>query len=173
MSEPSLKAPKEIALFKTSGVRWAVHFLLSAADFSARLWSKVRAAALFPEAVNLACHWSVEVKYPENILIGRGVVIGKAVTLGGKGGIVLEDHVRISKGVTIESAGLDFSGSPPYPHIAHKVVIQSGAWIGANAIILGGVTIGAGAIIGAGTVVSKSVDAGAIVVGARSRVIER
>ena len=37
------------------------------------------------------------------------------------------------------------------------VTIESGAWIGARAVILPGVTVGAGAIVDAGAVVNKSV----------------
>ena len=101
------------------------------------------------------------------------MVIGPRSTLGGKGGITLGRHVRISERVIIETAGLDFSGPPPYPHNARPIIIGDGAWLGARSMVLQGVTIGTGAVIGAGVVVSRDVPAGAVVVGHRPRVRER
>lgn len=49
--------------------------------------------------------------------------------------------------------------------LARPVEIGKAVWIGGGAIILGGVTIGDGAIVGAGAVVTRSVEAGATVVG--------
>ena len=68
--------------------------------------------------------------------IGRDVVIGHQVTLGGR----------------------DISPAAPN--------IEDGVYIGAGAKILGGVTVGRGATIGANAVVTKDVPAGATVVGA-------
>ena len=68
--------------------------------------------------------------------IGRDVVIGHQVTLGGR----------------------DISPAAPN--------IEDGAYIGAGAKILGGVTVGCGATIGANAVVTRDVPAGATVVGA-------
>lgn len=45
------------------------------------------------------------------------------------------------------------------------VVVEDGAWIGFNSIILKGVTIGAGAIVAAGSVVTKDVAPGTTVAG--------
>jgi acetyltransferase-like isoleucine patch superfamily enzyme len=131
-----------------------------------RAASVLKTAALFPHADELPyCHWSVTVKNPENIRLGRGVVIGPKCTLGGTGGITLGNHVRLSEGVMIESAGLDFSGDPPYPHTHEPIVIEDGVWIGSHAVILAGVTLGARSIVGAGAVVSRSVAADTVVSG--------
>lgn len=134
---------------------------------TSRAASALRTAALFHGPNQPVCHWSVTVKCPEKISVGVGVVIGPKSTLGAFGGITLEDHVRISEAVLIETAGLDFRGPPPYPHIAKPIVLGRGVWVGARAIILGGVSIGEGSIIGAGAVVSRSVPPHSVVVGAR------
>jgi len=68
--------------------------------------------------------------------IGRDVVIGHQVTLGGR----------------------DISPAAPN--------IEDGVYIGAGAKILGGVTVGRGATVGANAVVTKDVPAGRTVVGA-------
>ncbi|SDN36746.1 DapH/DapD/GlmU-related protein [Afipia sp. GAS231] len=138
---------------------WAIGAALRAA-------SVLKTAALFPHAAELPyCHWSVTVKNAENIRLGQGVVIGPKCTLGATGGITLGDHVRLSEGVMIESAGLDFTRDPPYPHVHRPIFIEEGVWIGAHAVILAGVTVGARSIVGAGAVVSRSVPADTIVAG--------
>ncbi len=146
-------------------VRIPVRITIGAAGAFGRVASVLKAGAIFPPGPLPICHWSVTIKYPENIVLGTGVVIGPKTTIGAKGGLALGDHVRISEGVMIETAGLDFSGAPPYPHISKPIDIQRGTWIGARAIVLAGVTIGEGSVIGAGAIVTKSVPAFSVVVG--------
>jgi maltose O-acetyltransferase len=153
-------------LVRSGFVTLPIRLVMGALDGISRAASVLRAAVLFPHAVELPrCHWSVTVKCPEKIKFGRGVIIGPKCTLGGVGGITLGDHVRLSEGVLVESAGLDFTGNPPYPHIQRPIVLEDGVWIGARSVILAGVTIGARSVVGAGTVVSRSVPADTIVSG--------
>jgi serine O-acetyltransferase len=92
--------------------------------------------------IGIALPKTVFLPHPQGIVIhsqtqiGRDVVIGHQVTLGGK----------------------DFSLAAPR--------IEGGVYIGAGAKVLGGVTVGRGATIGANAVVTKDVPAGATVVGA-------
>lgn len=138
-----------------------------------RLISAARTAALFPTAERCYCHWSVDVKFAERVQMGRDVIIGPGCTVGAAGTIRLGDDVRLSRGAILESASLDYTVPPPYPHIQKPIVIGAGVWIGANAMVLGGVTVGPGAVIGAGAVVSKDVPAHAIVTGQPLRVRPR
>jgi len=85
--------------------------------------------------------------------------------LGAKSAIIINDYVRISKDVLIETADLDLQGELPYKHRSSPIVIGHGVWIGAKSIILGGVTIGDNAVIVAGAIISKDIPANAIVVG--------
>jgi acetyltransferase-like isoleucine patch superfamily enzyme len=161
------------ALTRLGPVRAAVRLVLLLTDGFSRLASVLRTAAIFPGNRLPFCHWSVTVKYAENIKLGAGVVIGPNTTLGAMGGITLEDFVRISDGVLIETAGLDLRGPLPYTHIARPIVVERGVWIGARAIILGGVTIGEGSIVGAGAVVTQSIPANTVVVGPGSRLLDK
>jgi len=120
-----------------------------------------------------SCHWTVEIKYGENIKVGYHTAIGPYSCLGAKSKITIGSYVRISRGVIIETAGLDLSQPVPYPHISKPIIIEDGVWIASNAIILGGVTIGANSIIGAGAVVSKNVQPNSIMVGQPLRNISK
>jgi acetyltransferase-like isoleucine patch superfamily enzyme len=148
-------------------------FLCALARASGRLASAARTAALFPTAERCFCHWSAEVKYPERVHLGRGVIIGPRCTIGAASPIRLGDHVHLSKGVYVETAGLDFSAPLPYPHTHKPITIEEGVWIGADAIVLGGVTVGAGSIIGAGAVVRHDVPPRSIVTSQPLRVRDR
>jgi maltose O-acetyltransferase len=120
-----------------------------------------------------SCHWTTEIKYGENIKIGYHSAIGPYSCLGAKSKISIGSYVRISRGVIIETAGLDLSKPAPYPHVSKEITIEDGVWIASNAVILGGVTIGANSIIGAGAVVTKNVLPNSIMVGQALRNISK
>lgn len=130
-----------------------------------RLWSHIRFKALVPRSGDSVCHWTVEFQNPDNLMVGNHVAIGPHCRIACGAAVVLEDHVTLSRGAMIETAGLKVNGQPPYPHVYKPILIKKGAWIATNAIVLGGVTVGEGAIIGAGVVISKDVPAGAIMIG--------
>lgn len=131
-----------------------------------------RLRALIPNVGKSSrCPLNVEIKYPQNLIIGEYVCIGPYSTIGAFAKVVLEDYVRISKGVVIETAGLNLKSELPYSHKGKPIVIKRGAWLGTRCVILGGVTIGRNAVIGAGAIVTKDVPDGAIVVSQSSRII--
>ena len=76
-------------------------------------------------------------------------------------GIVIHNGTRIGKDVVIGHqvtlGGRDLSSAAPE--------VGDGVYIGAGAKILGAVRIGVGATVGANAVVTKDVPAGAVVVG--------
>ena len=137
------------------------------------LFGRIRFAILVTnKGPGCVCAWNSELKYPDNITLGRKVVIGTNVSIGAHAPVTIGDHTRISRHVIIETAGLDFSThQPPYKHISNDITIGKGVWIGARAMILGGVTIGDYAVIAAGAVVTKSVGAGDSVAGIPARVM--
>lgn len=151
-------------------LRAAIMAIDHAAVAAMRLWSSLRLKALVRGAKGPNfCHWTTEIKFPDNIQFGHHVAIGPNCTLGAMSRIRIGDYVRISRGAVIETAGLDLSTGRPYKHNAKPIVIEDGVWIGSNAIVLGGVTIGENSIIGAGAVITKDVPPNAIVVGAPTR----
>lgn len=130
-----------------------------------RVYSYAKYRYFFPNGGDSFMHSTVEVKYPENIDIGNKVIVGPGCTLGAKSKIVLGDYVRISKDVTIETAGLDLDSELPYKHKSSPITIGKGVWLGTKTIVLGGVVIGDHSIIGAGSIISKDIPENSIVVG--------
>jgi serine O-acetyltransferase len=84
---------------------------------------------------------------------GLGVVIGETC--------VIEEDVSIWHNVTLGST-LNDSGNRRHPHV------ETGAVIGAGAIILGGITIGANANIAAGAIVTNDVPKATLAVGSKA-----
>ena len=139
------------------------------------LWGRMRFGALVSNrGAGCVCHWNVDLKYPQNISLGEGVVIGVNVSIGAHSKVEIGDRVRISRDVVIETAGLDFSAlTPPYTHKSSPIMIGHGVWIGARAMVLAGVTIGEYCVVAAGAVVTKSMPPYSLVGGVPARVIGR
>ena len=113
--------------------------------------------------------------------IGKGVYVESHVRIGSR--VKIQNNVSLFEGVTIEDGV--FLG----PHVCFTndlypraitpagqlktaddweitpTLVQYGASIGANAVIVCGVTIGAFALVGAGSVVTRDVPAHALVIG--------
>jgi acetyltransferase-like isoleucine patch superfamily enzyme len=113
--------------------------------------------------------------YPYRISVGKQVTLNEFVYISGYGSVSIGNGVRIGTGTTIISSDHEFSSrkKPIFKQglIKAKVVIDDGAWIGANVTILKGVTIGEGAIVAAGAVVTKDVDPYTVVGGVPARKI--
>ncbi len=95
--------------------------------------------------------------YPENIVIGKGTIIGDNVFLDGRAKLIIGDHVDIASQVMILNSEHDINSADFHP-IEGPVEIGDYVFIGPRAIILPGVRLGKGAIIAAGAVVTKNVE---------------
>lgn len=119
--------------------------------------------------------------------IGTFVEIQKGVTVGAR--CKIQSHSFICEGVTIEDEV--FVGhhvcfiNDRFPRATNsggalqseddwsleRIRVGRGASIGSGALVMGGLDIGEGAMIGAGAVVTRSVPAGATVVGNPARIL--
>lgn len=141
---------------------WKLHFKSSMQDLCRKKFKSFDAGAEFrPGAYAEACS---KIEIGKNVVIRAGTFLFADPTPQG-GGIRIEDDVLIGSGVHMYTNNHSFSdtskpiiqqGYPPTVE-TDSIVIEKGAWIGANVIILPGIRIGANAVIGAGTVVTKSV----------------
>jgi acetyltransferase-like isoleucine patch superfamily enzyme len=127
-----------------------------------------------------------------HVLVRECNSIGDDVSVGSLS--VVEHHVTIGDGVRIHSqcfipeysvleagawigprvtmTNAPFPRCPDVSRCMSGVHIERDARIGANVTILPGVRIGARAVVGAGAVVTKSVPAGAVVIGTAARVVK-
>lgn len=106
--------------------------------------------------------------YPENITIGEETTINHFVFLGGRGGIDIGKHVRLSNHCVLETGYLVQDSTDRY-HEAKPIVIEDNVWIATGAIVLAGVRVGRNSIVAAGAVVIKDVPADSIAMGVPAR----
>lgn len=112
----------------------------------------------------------VSITWPQNVRIGEYCTLNEGVHLGGRGGITIGHHCRISARVFLESGYLETTGvrpdgSPKRNHAHAEIHLGNHVWVGAGATILAGVTLGDGAIVAAGAVVTRDVPAGSFAKG--------
>ena len=131
----------ERTVLQWSFVRWPILGLDRLVRRILWLWGRLRFGAVVRKrGIGCVCHWNADLKYPQNITLGNGVVIGVNVSIGAHSPVRIGDRVRISRDVVIETAGLEFSSlKPPYTHNSRPIVIEHGVWIGARALVHGGV----------------------------------
>lgn len=105
--------------------------------------------------------------------IESDVLIGNRVTI--KNGVQLWDGLRVSDdvfiGPNVSFTNDRFPRSKQYPQKHLVTTINSGASIGAGAVILPGIEIGSKAMVAAGAVVTKSIPPNSIVVGNPAKII--
>lgn len=119
--------------------------------------------AIIGDDCNICSHCFIE----NDVIVGDDVTVKSGVQLWD--GIVVEDGVFIGPNVTFTND--KYPRSKQYPNTFSKILVKSGASIGAGAVILPSITIGSRAMVGAGSVVSRSVPDNAIVVGNPARII--
>lgn len=130
-----------------------------------RVWQFVviLPGAVIGEDCNVCSHCFVE----NDVVVGDRVTVKSGVQLWD--GLRLEDDVFVGPNVTFTNDRFPRSRDHSVPF--QQTVVRRGASIGGGATILPGVEIGERAMVGAGAVVTRSVPAGAIVVGSPARVI--
>ena len=109
-------------------------------------------------ASNVVIYGRGEFRAPNNIIIGRGSIIGDQAVLDARNGIELGENVNFSTGVWIWTEQHDYN-CPQFSCTdkGGKVIIGDRAWLSCRSIVLPGVTIGEGAVIAAGAVVTQDV----------------
>jgi len=119
---------------------------------------------------NVTFYGPLSITWPQNVSIGRECTLNEGVHLGGRGGIRIGNHCRISARVFLESGYLETNGVredgfPKRRHAHAGIQLGDHVWVGAGAMILAGVNIGNGAVVAAGAVVTRDVPAGSFAKG--------
>lgn len=106
--------------------------------------------------------------------IEKGSIIGNHVTL--KNGVNVFEGVTLEDDVFCGANTAFINDSHPRalrhdPWVLERTLVQKGASIGSNAVILCGITVGKYAVVGAGAVVTKSIADYEIVAGNPGRIL--
>ena len=104
------------------------------------------------------------IKEPWHLEIGDYCYLGEDAWIDNLGLVRIGNHVCISQGAYICTGSHDIRRRP-FPVVAKPIVIETGAWVAARAIVLQGVCVGSNAIVSAGAVVREDVPAAAVVAG--------
>ncbi|SFE85358.1 Acetyltransferase (isoleucine patch superfamily) [Paenibacillus catalpae] len=119
---------------------------------------------------------SVELRYPERLVIGSNVSIHKQCYIDAYGGLIIEDEVSIAHQSSVVSFQHTWNDpSLPIrdnPVLGSAIRIGRDVWVGCGVRILAGVEIGARAVIAAGAVVNKPVAAGTLAAGVPARPVK-
>jgi maltose O-acetyltransferase len=112
--------------------------------------------------------------YTRDVIIGRHAFVNRRVIFEGRGRVTIGSHVHVAIGahlITTTHEVATTGTSRAGVQVTAPIVIEDGAWVGANAVILPGVTIGAAAIVAAGSIVRDDVAPNCVVGGVPSRVL--
>jgi putative colanic acid biosynthesis acetyltransferase WcaF len=96
----------------------------------------------------------VNIHFPWKLEIGDHSWIGEEVFLLNLEPIVIGSHCCISQRAFLCTGNHDFR-RPDMPYRNRRILVEDGAWVGAQAFIGPGVTIGSEAVIAAGSVVTQ------------------
>ncbi|QJB30580.1 colanic acid biosynthesis acetyltransferase WcaF [Chitinophaga oryzae] len=96
----------------------------------------------------------VRIKYPWRLTIGDHCWLGEGVWIDNLEDVTLGDDVCISQGALLLTGNHDYK-RPDFPYRLGKIHIESGAWIGAMAVVCAGVTCGSHSVLTVNAVASR------------------
>ncbi len=107
-------------------------------------------------------------KIADRLSIGEGAVVSPRCIFGLDNTISLGRNVAIGPGTSLYTAthAIGFGSQRMNRVVDSKpIVIEDGAWIGLQCVVLAGVTVGHGAVVSAGSVVTQDVPPDSLVQG--------
>jgi putative colanic acid biosynthesis acetyltransferase WcaF len=113
---------------------------------------------------NVCIQRSARIEFPWNLEMGRFSSIGEGAWIYNLDKIITGEFVVISQRAFLCGGTHDYS-KPERPLVKKPIIIESGAWIAADAFLSPGVRIGENTVIGARSVVTKDMPAGMVCAG--------
>lgn len=100
----------------------------------------------------------VNIKYPWLLEIGDYVWIGERVWIDNLAKVTVQDNVCISQGAMLLCGNHNYKKST-FDLITRQIILETGSWVGAKAIVCPGVTLHSYAILAVGSVATANLEA--------------
>ena len=113
----------------------------------------------------------VNVKYPWNLTIGDHSWIGEGVWLDSLAPVRIGADVCLSQGAMVETGNHDWS-LPTFDLVVKEVVIEDGAWVAVQSLLLPGSRLASHAVLGAGSVLSGDTEPYCVYLGVPARKVK-
>jgi acetyltransferase-like isoleucine patch superfamily enzyme len=111
----------------------------------------------------------VRIAFPERLVLGNHISVGRDCYLQARGGITIGDHSVLGSRVVVLSHNHNYLTPTTLPYdaeeIVRPVVLGRYVWVGMGSMISPGTTVGDAAVVLMGSVVTKDVPPMAIVQG--------
>ncbi len=111
---------------------------------------------------NVVIRHRVRVQWPWKLTIGDDSWVGEECWLYNAADLTIGSDVCLSQGVYVCAGDHDRSATDFHPR-GKPVIVEDGAWLATQCMILGDVTVGTGAVVGARAIVTRDVKAGGVV----------
>ena len=99
----------------------------------------------------------VHIKYPWLLEIGNHVWIGENVWIDNLAKVTIKNHVCISQGAMLLCGNHNYKKAT-FDLIVGEIVLEEGAWVGANSVVCPGVTLNSHAILAVGSVATNDLE---------------
>ena len=100
----------------------------------------------------------VNIKYPWKLAIGDHAWIGENVWIDNLANVVIGNHVCLSQGAMLLTGNHDYSKTT-FDLMVKGIVLEDGAWIGAQAMVCPGITCRSHSVLAACSVATKDLEA--------------
>ena len=100
----------------------------------------------------------VNLKSPWRLTVGDNTWIGEKVWIDNQADITIGANVCISQGAMLLTGNHDYK-KVAFDFIIGKIVLEDGAWVGAQTVVCPGVTLGSHSILSVGSVATKDLEA--------------
>jgi len=112
--------------------------------------AKIGAGVVFKPDVNI--------KYPWFLSIGSNVWLGEGVWIDNLAQVTIGDNVCLSQGAFLLTGNHDYKRSS-FDLLVKPILIESGVWVGAKAIVCPGVKLSSHAVVTVGSIIAKDAEA--------------